>query len=491
MKNKLKERLGFISSVACLAFSAVAPVVGVGVTLFERAHDVAQVKAAYDDNSIGNLAGSTWICDRDIDIRYDFNMFMSIDYRIPDGYISTSFVSDIGDSNELVDTSISYVVNQAFGRVFSYERRGSLGVSSFVSPYIKKGTIFHFYQSPTDAASISNPDNREYIYPAFMSDFLYPFFSCIGISDATSPDFDVVSYENNVDTFTFIDASKLDQTVDVGYVTSYFYTLFDGPAPVDYFVFGDVFPDDWIDDDYACVFAPYSVSFYNMAEPELKSVSLVLLVYESDEFPNWIYGLPFYWSVYLDYLYSFAPSFVAVPNRSIDSFMIDDLSSPDLAIEVDLVDSVPSVDFLGFSDYRYYFGNWVSVYSYSFKSVYYYGQNIYANYLSSQGDNFSTGYAQGYQNGKDDGFDAGKRAGQQEGYDDGYAVGFRNGKVAGEQNAANIPTTITGLFGAIANIPFQVLNGTADLAVWNVPIIIVIFSLLMLTLIFWVLKKIL
>lgn len=75
--------------------------------------------------------------------------------------------------------------------------------------------------------------------------------------------------------------------------------------------------------------------------------------------------------------------------------------------------------------------------------------------------------------------------GWQIGYDYGYQKGGMDASVANVGNIGVIPY----LFGGIANVPINILNGLADFTVWNIPVLSVIFTFLFLALVLWVVKR--
>lgn len=86
---------------------------------------------------------------------------------------------------------------------------------------------------------------------------------------------------------------------------------------------------------------------------------------------------------------------------------------------------------------------------------------------------YNTAYGEGY--------DAGLRVGDANGYNRGY----REGADASNNSLMLIPT----LFEGLAYIPISIFGGLGDLAIWNVPIISIIFTFLILALVLWLVRK--
>lgn len=77
----------------------------------------------------------------------------------------------------------------------------------------------------------------------------------------------------------------------------------------------------------------------------------------------------------------------------------------------------------------------------------------------------------------------------QNGYDKGYSEGWNDGKIYGQNSVTSSSLAIMSLFSAIIDIPIQTLNGLSPLAIWNVPIISIILTLLFTCVVIWVVKK--
>lgn len=105
-------------------------------------------------------------------------------------------------------------------------------------------------------------------------------------------------------------------------------------------------------------------------------------------------------------------------------------------------------------------------------------EDICVSYASAtvsqyQASNYLEGYQEGYSKGKSDGESIG------------YQRGYRDGADSSNNELMLIPT----LFGAIANVPISIFGGMGDLAIWNVPIISVIFTFLFIALVLWLVRK--
>lgn len=97
---------------------------------------------------------------------------------------------------------------------------------------------------------------------------------------------------------------------------------------------------------------------------------------------------------------------------------------------------------------------------------------------------FADGEASMYDKAYTEGYNAGKAVADSNIYQQGYNVGYSDGS-----NTLTPATTIWGLFGAIASVPTEILNGMGNIAIWNTPILAVLFSLLFLALVLWIIRK--
>lgn len=83
------------------------------------------------------------------------------------------------------------------------------------------------------------------------------------------------------------------------------------------------------------------------------------------------------------------------------------------------------------------------------------------------------------------GYTAGQADGKREGYDNGYSAGYDAGRSSMTDNGR----VMTDLFGAVASVPINILNGLAPLAIWNVPIISICLSFIFLGLVLYIVRK--
>lgn len=91
-----------------------------------------------------------------------------------------------------------------------------------------------------------------------------------------------------------------------------------------------------------------------------------------------------------------------------------------------------------------------------------------------------------FPNGYEVGYSAGKRVGVEEGKTIGYNVGYQ---VASEElNSAG--GLITALFAGVVGIPISVINGLGGFAVLNVPIVSILISMLVLSIVIFIIKRI-
>jgi hypothetical protein len=108
--------------------------------------------------------------------------------------------------------------------------------------------------------------------------------------------------------------------------------------------------------------------------------------------------------------------------------------------------------------------------------------NVYLQ--SNYQDGFNAGQKQGKEEGYSSGYSAGKAVADKDVYKQGYDVGYSDGA-----NTLTPVTTIWGLFGAIASVPTEIFKGRGDIAIWNTPILSILFSLLFLALVLWIVRK--
>lgn len=99
-------------------------------------------------------------------------------------------------------------------------------------------------------------------------------------------------------------------------------------------------------------------------------------------------------------------------------------------------------------------------------------------------EGYEAGKADGFKTGQIDGMNTGKEIGYKDGYKAGYDIGYSKGS-----DTLTPFTTITSLFGAVASVPTEILNGMADLSIWNTSILAVLFTLMFLALVLWIIRK--
>lgn len=86
---------------------------------------------------------------------------------------------------------------------------------------------------------------------------------------------------------------------------------------------------------------------------------------------------------------------------------------------------------------------------------------------------YQDGYTVGYQNGNDEG----------------RAVGYNEGYNAGVNSVTSGSMAVVSLFGGIASVPINILNGLSEFTIWNVPIINILVTFLFIGLIAFVIRK--
>lgn len=97
---------------------------------------------------------------------------------------------------------------------------------------------------------------------------------------------------------------------------------------------------------------------------------------------------------------------------------------------------------------------------------------------------FNDGEASGLKKGYSQGYEVGKAVADQQVFKKGYDQGYSEGS-----NTLTPATTIWGLFGAIASVPTEILNGMGGIAIWNTPVLAILFSLLFLARVLWIIRK--
>lgn len=116
------------------------------------------------------------------------------------------------------------------------------------------------------------------------------------------------------------------------------------------------------------------------------------------------------------------------------------------------------------------------------------GEWALERFLSLSAGRASAEYSDGYGNGaiygqgsviasaQSEGYSIGREAGYSEGYNVGYADG-------------NEFDVVGGLFGAVVDVPLQVLHGLTPLVIWDTPIVGIILTFMFVGLMLWVVKR--
>lgn len=105
-----------------------------------------------------------------------------------------------------------------------------------------------------------------------------------------------------------------------------------------------------------------------------------------------------------------------------------------------------------------------------------------------QDDLYSAGYVNGYNNG----YEVGSTDGEKKGFDNGYLSGVNDGKMQAYKEIANQDKSLmafSSLLNAILTIPFSILNGFSPFVIFNIPIINIVISLFLLSLLFYIISK--
>lgn len=132
----------------------------------------------------------------------------------------------------------------------------------------------------------------------------------------------------------------------------------------------------------------------------------------------------------------------------------------------------------------------VGAYVKSFYDAYTSGYNDgYDFYTNNYHDDI---YSSGYVNGYNSGYVVGKNDGIQDGYSSGYSSGVNAGKQQAYNEIANQDKSLmsfSSLLNAILTIPFSILNGFAPFVIFNIPIINIVISLFLLSLLVYIISK--
>lgn len=101
-------------------------------------------------------------------------------------------------------------------------------------------------------------------------------------------------------------------------------------------------------------------------------------------------------------------------------------------------------------------------------------------------------YSAGYVNGYNSGYEIGKNDGIQDGYNNGYLSGVNDGKQQAYNEIASQDKSLmsfSSLLNAILTIPFSILNGFSPFVIFNIPIINIVISLFLLSLLVYIISK--
>lgn len=129
-----------------------------------------------------------------------------------------------------------------------------------------------------------------------------------------------------------------------------------------------------------------------------------------------------------------------------------------------------------------------------------YVKSFYDSYTSGYNEGYSfytqnyqdTIYSAGYVNGYNNGYEVGKNDGIKDGYNNGYLSGVNDGKHQAYNEIANQDKSLmafSSLLNAILTIPFSILNGFAPFVIFNIPIINIVISLFLLSLLVYIISK--
>lgn len=101
-------------------------------------------------------------------------------------------------------------------------------------------------------------------------------------------------------------------------------------------------------------------------------------------------------------------------------------------------------------------------------------------------------YSSGYVNGYNGGYEVGKNDGIKDGYNKGYLSGVNDGRQQAYNEIANQDNSLmafSSLLNAILTIPFSILNGFSPFVIFNIPIINIVISLFLLSLLVYIISK--
>lgn len=117
-----------------------------------------------------------------------------------------------------------------------------------------------------------------------------------------------------------------------------------------------------------------------------------------------------------------------------------------------------------------------------------YNEIIY-NYSSDLQTQLDYAYQNGYQQGLSNGSSINYENGYNVGYENGYNVGYENGFQ--EINKSDLSSGFLGLFTSVVSVPINILNGLFSAEFFGIPIVGVLISFLLISIIIWLIKRVL
>ena len=132
----------------------------------------------------------------------------------------------------------------------------------------------------------------------------------------------------------------------------------------------------------------------------------------------------------------------------------------------------------------------IGAYIKSFYDSYTNGYNEgYSFYTQNYQDSI---YSAGYVNGYNNGYEVGSTDGEKKGYETGYLSGVNDGKQQAYNEVANQDNSLmafSSLLNSILTIPFSILKGFTPFVIFNIPIINIVVSLFLLSLLVYIISK--
>lgn len=155
-----------------------------------------------------------------------------------------------------------------------------------------------------------------------------------------------------------------------------------------------------------------------------------------------------------------------------NTFETASLFAPILSLYSNYPTYRPKPNYLTFK----YFSSWLN---YNFGT-------LYAEFASAQVEEaYKAGYSKGSEDGYADGYDVGYAAGDEAGFSRGKSVGYNQGLSA----VTDETSTINGLFASLLAVPTSVLNGIADVTIWNVPVISIALTFFIAAVVITIMKR--